>query len=468
MSLAVSFLARFDALDRELVTAGFPPTSPWWRGELGRFMSGARRRWVIRVGRRGGKSSTLSRLAVAWALWGTYKIPPGDVGVVAFVSVDRSEAGARLRTIAKVLDVLGVDYDQRAEEIELKDKPITFRVTTCSITAVGFTAILVVGDECARWESRESMANPAKEVLGSLAPTMATQPHAFMVLSSSPWSVDDHHAELFDVGDSDHQVVSFAPTWLANPTITEAQTHELEPDARVWSREYAAVPSAAISSAFDAAEVLACFGRRPAGEQHLGGWIAIDPSSLRGDGFGYAVGFTTDADELVVQGCGEFPPTTPLRTIVSCLAAAAQAVGTSQIYSDQREEAALRLLFEESGIRLETYTWTDKSKEESVLQLKRFMHERRLVVTADGADKLRHELLAVRARAMPSGRTVYTLNGLDIASCLVTLAHAATRGDLEFHGSNPLIEAIARNRREHGSPYAPGFIPFLGRAVGYY
>ena len=68
MSAKVSLLARFDALDRALVAAGFPPTSPWWRRELERFLRSGRRRWVIRAGRRAGKSSTLCRLAVAVAL----------------------------------------------------------------------------------------------------------------------------------------------------------------------------------------------------------------------------------------------------------------------------------------------------------------------------------------------------------------------------------------------------------------
>jgi hypothetical protein len=468
----VSFLARFDALDRALVVAGFPPTSPWWRSELGRFMSGARRRWVIRVGRRGGKSSTLARLAVAWALWGTYNIPPGDVGVVAFVSIDRSEAGARLRTIAKVLDVLGVDYDQRAEEIELKDKPITFRVTTCSITAVGFTSILVVGDEVARWESRESASNPAKEVIGSLSPTMATQPAAFLVLSSSPWSLDDFHHEQFAKGDTDHQCASFAPTWIANPTITEAQTRELEPDARVWSREYAAQPTSALSAAFDADYVLACFDRVPQGSHNGGNWIAVDPSELngKGDGFGYMAGTTTDADEIVIIDCGEWGSGMSVRSATAELEQRARKLGVSAIFSDQRERVALRIALDGTGIELKDYTWSEPSKEEAILMIKRWLLERRLLVLGAGAgvSQLKNEMLSVKARALPSGRMVYDTSGLDVLSCLITLAHAACKRDFAFSSSNPLIEAIERNRREHGSPYAPGFIPFLGRAVGFY
>lgn len=37
MSRAEKLLARFDALDRLLVSKGFPRTSPWWRETIGRF-----------------------------------------------------------------------------------------------------------------------------------------------------------------------------------------------------------------------------------------------------------------------------------------------------------------------------------------------------------------------------------------------------------------------------------------------
>jgi hypothetical protein len=60
-----AFLDRFDAMDRALVAAGFPATSPWWRSRLERFLRTGKKRWVLRVGRRGGKSSTLSRLLTA-------------------------------------------------------------------------------------------------------------------------------------------------------------------------------------------------------------------------------------------------------------------------------------------------------------------------------------------------------------------------------------------------------------------
>lgn len=177
-----AFLAAFDALDAQLVAHGFPATSPWWRREIERFLRSGRRRWVVRAGRRAGKSSTLCRLAVAWALRGPWHVPPGDIAIIAFVSVDRDEAGARLRTIGDILRALGVAFDPSGDEIELRDRRLVFRVVTCSIRGtVGFTSVAVFGDEVARWESRDTAANPAREVMASLRPTMATIPLAFEV-----------------------------------------------------------------------------------------------------------------------------------------------------------------------------------------------------------------------------------------------------------------------------------------------
>ncbi len=141
-----AFLARYDALDAALVARGFPATSPWWRAQIERFVRSGCRRWVIRAGRRAGKSSTLCRLAVAWALWGSWHVPPGDTAIVPFVSVDRGEAAARLKTIAEILNTVGVSAEARNDEIELVSRRLVFRVVTCSIRGtVGFTSIASYG-----------------------------------------------------------------------------------------------------------------------------------------------------------------------------------------------------------------------------------------------------------------------------------------------------------------------------------
>jgi hypothetical protein len=234
---------RLYALDEALALQGFPRTSPWWSETLARFYESGRRQVVLRVGRRGGKSSSLCRVGVCEALYGEHHIPPGDLGVVAIISTHRDEAAQRLRTVKAILDAIGVKYRPIDGGIELADRPVAFKVYTASVSGVsGFTAIAVICDEVAKWRDADTGANPAREVLSSLRPTMATQPNARIFLSSSPLGRLDAHAAAFEAGDDDFQRVAFAPTWVANPSLTEADTRALERDEDRWKREYGAIP----------------------------------------------------------------------------------------------------------------------------------------------------------------------------------------------------------------------------------
>lgn len=246
------FLERYDAMDRALVACGFPPTSPWWRSRIEKFLRSGKRRWVLRVGRRGGKSTTLSRLLTAWVLWGPWTIPPGDTAIVAIVSIEREEADKRMVTVEAILTALGVTYERKAQakEIHIPERRAAFAVKTCSLTGtVGFTSIAIFCDEQAKWQTKEGGANPAKEVMGTLRPTMMTQPLAFEIDCSAPWGTDDYHAKLCDLGTTDAQEFDHGATWEANPSpeTTEARTRNEEPDEKEWSRAYAAIPSASLS-----------------------------------------------------------------------------------------------------------------------------------------------------------------------------------------------------------------------------
>lgn len=195
---AREILRRFRALDLHLQAKGFPATSPWWHETIERFYLTGRRQLVPRVGRRGGKSSTLCRLAVCEALYGQHRIPPSDTGVVAIVSALREDAAERLETIRSILEALGWrrakagqagvnEYEERAEEIALPSRRIVFRVYTASVRRVsGFTSIFILLDEVAKWRDEKTGANPAKIVIKSIRPTASTMRNAKIVLSSSP------------------------------------------------------------------------------------------------------------------------------------------------------------------------------------------------------------------------------------------------------------------------------------------
>ena len=238
-------LQCLDAMEIPLAARGFEPLTPWWKDVLGRFYGSSCRTLVARVGRRGRKSSTLCRVAVAEVLSGRHRIPPGDTGVVAVVSVDVREATERIATMCALLEALGIEFKKTAKGIEFPDRPYRISVFTASISGVsGFTCILAIGDEVAKWREGDTKVNPAAQVLASWRPTMLTMPLAKMALISSPMGYDDAHAEMFAEGDSDRQMVAHAPTWIASPGVSESVCRA---DARTegeFQREYAAVPQA--------------------------------------------------------------------------------------------------------------------------------------------------------------------------------------------------------------------------------
>jgi hypothetical protein len=245
-----AFLSAYDELDALLVSKGFAPTSQWWRERLECFLRAERKTWVLRVGRRGGKSSSLCRIIVVLALFADWKIQPGDTGVVSIVSVDNGEAKGRLTTIRAILEAVGIGFapysDPTSHGWRIADRPIQFRVKTCSIAGTsGFTAIAILADEMSKWRSPNDGANPSKEILTSLRATTATMPAAKIFASSSAFSTSDHHAVMVNNGDSEEhdQIVSVGATWETNPTITEDDTKKLEPDKLKRLREYGSIPT---------------------------------------------------------------------------------------------------------------------------------------------------------------------------------------------------------------------------------
>ena len=266
---AVDYL---DELDRRLVLFGWPSTSQWWAGTLRRFYRSSGAQLVLRVGRRGGKSTTLCRIAVLEALMGDHHVAPGDTATVAIVSVNKDEARERLNTIEGILRVLGVKNKALADRIDLADRDLAFRVFAATVGGVsGFSGICIICDEVSKWLDKDARANPATEVLSSVRPTMAGLPNARIFLSSSPMTPFDAHAKAFDIGDTEFQQVAFAETWVARPALTKAATQRLESDPRRWEREYAAVPMEGDEdSFFSPASLSACTRTDPR-------WLVREP-----------------------------------------------------------------------------------------------------------------------------------------------------------------------------------------------
>ena len=489
---AVSAVAHLDALARALVARGFPAVSTWWLETLIRFYSSGRRQLVLRVGRRGGKSSTLCRIAVLEALFGQHIIPPGDVGVVAIISVSRDEAAQRLRTIRAILDALGIKYRPIESGIELEGRPVVFKTFAASVAGVsGFTCVCAIADEVAKWRDADTGANPASEVLASLRPTMATQPHARIFLSSSPLSTVDAHFEAFELGDTPFQVTAYAPSWVANPSLSEEGTRGLEPDGRRWAREYLAVPQAAVNAAFDADAIDRAFKpRMTGGYESAEAVLVIDPSSGRSDAWAWGLAryIRDERGRWLRRGDGEIrrwpdgskraaPDWKPMGApilrfealdgvegnfwsqvsggeIVDRLVAIARREGVRQVHADQREALMLSSAFERAGLRYHSHDWTGQSKPLAVEAVRRWLREGTLWLPTSGkGDALKRELLQFEERLTPAGQFTFRGRGTthdDYVALLLTCALADADPGLPF---SPYRRAVPRGMGQ--SPILP-------------
>lgn len=412
-------LARLAGVRSTLTSKSWPDLSPWWAALLERFVRSGCLQLVARVGRRGGKSSTACIFAVAFALTyaGLGLVPPGDVGWVVFVSVRRDEAMSRLRTIEAVLRVLGVKFvPAEGDAIIIAGTNIGFRVQACNVAAVsGWTSILIVADEVAKYRDADTGANPATEVLAALRPTMATQPLARIFLISSPLGPDDAHARAFDAGDSEFQLTAFAESWVANPTLTEEDTRRLEPDPKLHAREYGAKPSQAVSSAFEADQVLAAIGPvsiAPVPPPLL----LLDASAGKGDSFVWALAqrFMADGRERIRVGGmsgfeGRFHASWTSDRAIEWLATSARKTAYVQsAVGDGYSDYFLIPALQKHGINYTTLPWSNESKVAAVGRVRQWLRDGVLVVEpGPEAEKWKAEMIAFREKLTASGFTTF-------------------------------------------------------------
>jgi hypothetical protein len=424
-----AFLRRLWALEDALAVGGFPAMPPWWRSTIERFYLSGKRRLVVRKGRRVFASTCIApRLAVAEMLWGAHPHLHGTPPLVyAFLSVRRDEAAKRLRGVKAILDALGEKYAERGDTVELADRPAIFSVVTANNRAnVGDCVAFCWLDEVSSWSDDDLGANPAEQVVGRLAPALATLPDAKMFLVSSPLSVNDYHARQFDLGETTRQCIARGATWEINPHLSEAETRELEPDERTWRREYGAEPSESVEenwfgSAIDAAIDGAMSLDIPPGVRRI---ISIDPAfdgESSPDLFGWAV-TTSEPGPLLgangrqrritrVRAVGAWKPdrlpyalAERVRDEVCAVYDPTSKVGRT-VYTDQHEGHSFSELARSAGLNLQVVPWTGGNSDKS--KLARFKAVR--LAMLDGSLKipndpdLLREFRSVRGLLAPSG-----------------------------------------------------------------
>jgi len=155
--------------------------------------------WII-CGRKSGKSRISALIAVNLSCFRDYSgvLSAGEVGTVQVIAVDRRQARVIMRYIIGFLESVPMlaykILKQTTESIELDNRIIIEIFTASSKSTRGYTVVACIADEIAFWKSDFS-ADPAREIIASILPSMATVPGALLIALSSPWT---RHGLLYD------------------------------------------------------------------------------------------------------------------------------------------------------------------------------------------------------------------------------------------------------------------------------
>jgi len=233
-----------------------------------KFVRAARpfRECYLICGRRSGKSFVSALIACYLSIffdWSKY-LSIGERAYVLIIATDRLQSRIIFNYVKGFLNstpkLRRYIEAERMDEISLKNK-ITIAIKTASFRSVrGWTTVAAILEEVAFYRN-EFSANPDKEILSALRPSLATIPESLLLGISTPYY---RSGVLFDqfrkhFGKAGDPLIWKAPTAVMNPTIDkEFIASQLAEDpaagAAEWLAEFRSdlerfLPSEAVAAA---------------------------------------------------------------------------------------------------------------------------------------------------------------------------------------------------------------------------
>ncbi len=314
-------------------------------------------------GRRSGKSFISSIIAVYIATfkdWSKF-LSPGERGYIFIIANDKSQARIVKNYVSGILKSQA-SFERLVSkdltwEVELKNQ-VSIMVKTASFrTLRGYTLLAAILEEIAFWRSEES-ANPDKEILAAVRPSLATIPDSLLIGISTPYSRAGVLYEQFKkhYGKAGGPLIWRAATGLMNPTIDKSIIKEAlkeDPSAAraEWEAEFRADIEAFMPLEFIEAVIIPGRYELPKIKDCKYSAFA-DPSGGRQDSFTLAISHKDKDAKIILDILREQRPPFQPMSVVKEFSETLKAYGITQIESDRYAGEWVTEAFLDHGIRV--------------------------------------------------------------------------------------------------------------------
>lgn len=325
--------------------------------------SKASRESFVICGRRSGKSFISSIIAVYMATfkdWSKF-LSPGERGYIFIIANDKSQAKIIKNYVSGIFQSSGsfrklVSKDL-TWEVELRNQ-VTIGVKTASFRTIrGYTLLCAILEEIAFWRSEES-ANPDKEILAAVRPSLATIPDSLLIGISTPYSRAGVLFEMFKrhYGKAGGPLIWRAATKKMNPTIDrEIIKNALKEDPSAasaeWEAEFRADIEAFMPPEFIEAVIIP--GRYELPRIEDAEYFAFcDPSGGRQDSMTLGIAHKDRDKKVVLDVLREQKPPFQPKVVVKEFSETLKAYGIDEVESDRYAAEWVSEAFREHEIEL--------------------------------------------------------------------------------------------------------------------
>jgi hypothetical protein len=209
------------------------------------------REFHLLAGRRSGKSSGVSALAIYFATMIDYSdvLRSGETGVILVLASSREQSSTLFDYIAEPFDDLpmlkGLAASRTTSSITLRTH-VRIEVRAASQRSLrGPTYIAVLCDEIGVWRNDESGANPDMEIITAVRPGLLTTKGQLITLGT-PFAkrgfAYDRFTRYYGASGDPQIIVAKGPTRAFNPSLTEEEIErdiEISPNPAASRVEYA-------------------------------------------------------------------------------------------------------------------------------------------------------------------------------------------------------------------------------------